>query len=393
MATSLWTSNSPQSFWQCCPDLPAEIWDRAVQQALWTLGAPNEITRLDEILEYCLGEGRFGNDRYTIGASGGLYYLLKPLLPFSLKNKLRWFYNSFKNKTFPLGWPVELRYAKFQWEVLRQVMLLSGQQEIAFRYFWPEGRRFSFVLTHDIEAAKGQSLVPVLADMEEELGFRSMFNFVPELYPLDWGLIRDLQKRGFEVGVHGLHHDSKLFDTHEHFSQRVGRINQYMHAFHAQGFRSPLTMRNPEWMQMLEMEYDLSFFDTDPYEPMPGGVMSLWPFSIGRFMELPYTLPQDSTLFNILGETSPKIWLEKIRSIREYYGMVLMIVHPDYSAEGKNRDIYKNFLLEMKESAEYWHALPKDVAPWWKKRMQGISDADSYMAHARLNGSTIDILC
>ena len=31
-------------------------------------------------------------------------------------------------------------------------------------------------------------------------------------------------------------------------------------------------------MQALEIEYDLSFFDTDPCEPIPGGTMSIWPF-------------------------------------------------------------------------------------------------------------------
>ena len=43
-------------------------------------------------------------------------------------------------------------------------------------------------------------------------------------------------------------------------------------------------------MRHLEIEYDLSFFDTDPFEPIPGGTMSIWPFFIGHFVELPYTL-------------------------------------------------------------------------------------------------------
>ena len=396
MTTSLWATNTPQNFWQCHPQPPGEVWEQAVEQALQVLAPPDGIKSMDQLLEYSLGEGQFGNDHFTIGRTGRLYYLIKPFLPIALKNKIRNLYNMVKNKSFPLGWPVELRYAKFQWEILRQVLLLSGRQEITFRSFWPEGKRFSFVLTHDIETARGQSLVPVLADMEEALGFRSMFNFVPELYPLDWGLMRDLQKRGFEVGVHGLHHDGNLFDTYEGFAESAGHINRYMRDFEARGYRSPLTMRNPEWMQLLDMDYDLSFFDTDPFEPMPGGVMSLWPFVIGRFVELPYTLPQDSTLFNILGETSPRMWLEKLKSIKEYHGMALVIVHPDYSGEGKNKEIYRNFLLAMKEDAEHWHALPRDVAPWWKGRMNGNPEGEEMtfpLAHARLTGDALEISC
>ena len=79
-------------------------------------------------------------------------------------------------------------------------------------------------------------------------------------------------------------------------------------------------MRNPEWMQALEIEYDLSFFDADPYEPMPGGTMSIWPFILGRFVELPYTLIQDHTLTAVLGETTPRLWLEKVDFIERYRG-------------------------------------------------------------------------
>ena len=65
-------------------------------------------------------------------------------------------------------------------------------------------------------------------------------------------------------------------------------------------------------MQALEVEYDSSFFDTDPYEPMPGGTMSIWPFFLGHFVELPYTLVQDHTLSVILGERTPRLWLDKV---------------------------------------------------------------------------------
>jgi hypothetical protein len=111
-------------------------------------------------------------------------------------------------------------------------------------------------------------------------------------------------------------------------------INRHILEFQADGFRTPYTHRNPEWMQLLDIKYDLSFFDTDPFEPMPGGVMSIWPFTIGHFLELPYTLAQDSTLFNVLGETSPRIWLEKLAFIKNYYGMALMLVHPSRILRG-----------------------------------------------------------
>jgi peptidoglycan/xylan/chitin deacetylase (PgdA/CDA1 family) len=374
MIPNLWSTNTPQKFWLCNPDPPAEIWNLAIQNAIHILDFPIRVKSIEAIMEYALGEARFGKNRYKTGMVSNLYYLLKPLLPRSFIFRLRQAYNTIVRGKTDIRWPIESRYVKFQWEILRQVLLLSEKNEITFRYFWPQGKKYAFILTHDIETADGQRLAPVLADMEEALGFHSMFNFVPEVYPLDLGLIRELQGRGFEIGVHGLKHDNTLFDSYDLFTQRSARINQYLDKFQARGFRAPLTIRNPEWMQLLDMEYDLSFFDTDPYEPIPGGVMSIWPFTIGRFMELPYTLPQDSTLFKIMGETSPRMWFEKIDFIERYHGMALGIVHPDYSGEGKTREIYRLFLNAMRERTGYWHALPQEVASWWKNRNDGGKD-------------------
>ena len=135
------------------------------------------------------------------------------------------------------------------------------------------------------------------------------------------------------------------------------------------GFRSPLTHRNPEWMQILDIEYDSSFFDTDPFEPISGGAMSIWPFLLGHFVELPYTLVQDYTLSAVLVEKTPRIWLEKVEFIKEYCGMALLNTHPDYLRDHGVLKIYEEFLRTMQKSGGYWHALPSDVARWWKARV------------------------
>jgi peptidoglycan/xylan/chitin deacetylase (PgdA/CDA1 family) len=389
----IWKSNHPRNFWCCQPDFPTEIWTEAIGRALPVLGLP-EAMGIESVLEWTLGEGQFGPNRYDLGLSRRVYYQLKPLIPRMLIRILRQMYNGARGREFLLDWPIERRFVQFQWEILRQGLIFSGQNEITFRYFWPEGKDFAFVLTHDVECAEGQRLIPVLADMEEALGFRSLFNFVPERYPPDRGLIEDLRQRGFEIGIHGLKHDGKLFDSYNRFSQRAQKINRYLTDFRSTGFRSPLTLRNPAWMQMLEIDYDLSFFDTDPYEPMPGGVMSIWPFTIGHFLELPYTLPQDFTVFNLLDETSPRMWLEKVDFLKKYHGMALVIVHPDYSSRGTSKQIYESFLRKIKERGGYWHALPGEVASWWKNRANLNNDYlgnDQQIAMAKIALNAVNI--
>jgi hypothetical protein len=371
---NLWGENSPAQFWRCYPEPPAEVWHTAILNAAPVLSLSSPVSCVEDLLHLVLGEAQFGRNHWELGKVKRFYYLVKPILGKGIINRVKKISSALPKNGFPLGWPVEDRYVKFQWEVIRQVLLLQSSSSLRFRKFWPGDSRFAFVLTHDIETSQGQKNAARIADLEEELGFRSSFNFVAERYALDQGLINDLRNRGFEIGVHGLKHDGKLFSSKSEFVRRAEKINQAFHDLGAVGFRSPLTHRNPEWMQFLNIEYDASFFDTDPYEPMPGGVMSIWPFQTGRFTELPYTLAQDVTLYHVLGERTPRLWLDKVRFIEKFMGMALAITHPDYLVEPELERIYVDFLRILCEgygsptSGKYWHALPRDVARWWVKR-------------------------
>jgi hypothetical protein len=255
------------------------------------------------------------------------------------------------------------------------VLRLTGRSAAPFIHFWPEGHRYAFVLTHDVESGIGQSRVRALADIDASYGFRSSFNFVAERYPLDLDLLADLRRQGFEVGLHGVRHDGRLFQSHGEFNRQANRINQHLKTLGVAGFRAPCTHRQPEWMQALDVEYDLSFFDTDPFEPIPGGTMSLWPFEIGRFVELPYTLVQDYTLTSVLKESAPWLWLHKVDFIERHCGMALVNVHPDYLADGTTERVYTTFLKAMSARSGYWNALPQTVAQWWRARRNAPSTA------------------
>jgi hypothetical protein len=233
---------------------------------------------------------------------------------------------------------------------------------------WPEGARFSFVLTHDVETRDGLRKISKIADLEEQLGLRSSWNFVPYKYKVDEGLVRDLQSRSFEIGVHGYNHDGKLYSSKKVFHRRVPGINAALVKYGAVGFRSPMVHRNLEWLQQLNIEYDASCFDIDPFQPMPGGVGTIWPFVAGKFIELPYTLPQDHTLFVALNERDARIWTKKRDFLIQHDGMVLMLTHPDYLTTSHHLDLYRAFLTETHSIPGCWHALPNQVAAWWRQR-------------------------
>lgn len=296
-----------------------------------------------------------------------LYYELKPYLPMSMRLALRrWLMRRQRHRVGDV-WPINP----------------AGEGRPADWKGWPEGKRFAFVVTHDVEGQRGLDRCRELALLDESCGFVSSFNFVPEgEYETPPELRQWLVSRGFEVGVHDLRHDGKLYQSREVFRANAERINTYLEAWNAVGFRSGFMHHNFEWLHDLHVLYDASGFDTDPFEPQPDGVNTIFPYWEAKpesgtgYVQLPYTLAQDSTMFLFLQESSPALWEQKLAWIAERGGMALLNVHPDYmSLRGQKRNheydagLYRSFLegVRTKYKGEYWNALPKTVAEFCRR--------------------------
>lgn len=255
---------------------------------------------------------------------------------------------------------------------------------------WPDGKKFALVLTHDVEGRVGVAKCRQLMELERSLGFCSSFSFVPQgEYSISRLLRGELARHGFEIGVHDLHHDGKLYQDRRDFSEKAARINQVLKDWGAVGFRSAFMLHNLDWLHELDVKYDSSTFDTDPFEPQPDGVGTIFPFWVPRpsasahnsssirhsdagYAELPYTLPQDSTLFLLFRERTPDIWLQKLDWIARHGGMALVNVHPDYlrfDGEAPSpRTFPAEFYADLLEYARqrygdsFWQPLPREMA-------------------------------
>jgi glycosyltransferase involved in cell wall biosynthesis len=300
------------------------------------------------------------NSTYFMSAKR-LYYHFRPYLFWSMRIALRRASARIMRRAYNDVWPIN--------EV-------AGRRPDGWPG-WPGAKKFAVVLTHDVEGPLGLSKCRQLMELEQKFGFCSSFNFIPEGdYAVSAELREELQRNGFEVGVHDLHHDGKLYWTRQKFSKNAGRINHYLKEWGATGFRSGFMLHNLDWLRELDVKYDASTFDTDPFEPQPDGVSTIFPFWVprsdgGGYVELPYTLPQDSTMFFLLQERSIDIWKRKVDWIVERGGMVLLNVHPDYVAFGENRKsrefpaaFYRELLTYISEkyAGQYWRALPREVA-------------------------------
>ncbi|HTP66372.1 MAG TPA: hypothetical protein VMJ66_13350 [Geobacteraceae bacterium] len=247
---------------------------------------------------------------------------------------------------------------------------------------WPDGKRFALVLTHDVDRIGGVLKCRQLMGLEAEMGFRSSFYFVAGDYHVIPGLREEMEGNGFEVGVHGWTHDGSLYKSRMHFMDQARRINERLAEWGAVGFRSPAMHHNLDWLRDLDIEYDLSTFDTDPFEPQSDGVRTIFPFRVeGReprwgYIEMPYTLVQDFTLFVLMGEKTIDIWKRKLDWIAEQGGMALLNAHPDYmnfngtglGLEEYPASNYQEFLGYVRDryNGMYWHPLPREIAAFWK---------------------------
>lgn len=289
------------------------------------------------------------------------YYFLKPAIPWVIRLRVRRLIANRLRRKFSDSWPILQSAARIPegW---------TG---------WPNGKQFAFVVTHDVEGTRGYERCWKLAQLEKAFGIRSSFNFVPEgEYRVSNSLRADLEQEGSEVGVHDLRHDGTLYRSSKDFREQAQEINRYLKAWNASGFRAGFMFHNLEWLQDLNVLYDASTFDTDPFEPQPDGVETIFPFWVQGsdskgYVELPYTLPQDSTLFLLFKETTIDLWKKKLDWVASHGGIALVNVHPDYIAfDGQptsseyQADLYEQLLKHVitRYEGTCWFALPREVA-------------------------------
>ena len=301
-----------------------------------------------------------------------LYYFIKPAIPRLAQIYLRRHFAEKKRRASSHVWPINPD--------------ASAPPAVNWKG-WPNQKKFAFVLTHDVETSRGQDRCRALAELDMKTGLRSSFNFVPRRYDVRPALRDDLTAEGFEVGVHGLYHDGHLYKSRATFLERARHINTYLSEWKAVGFRSPSMHHNLEWLHDLDIAYDASTFDTDPFEPQSDGMNTIFPFWVSGktsqkgYVELPYTLVQDFTLFILLGEKNNSIWKKKLDWVASHGGMALLNAHPDYMAFDSRRpgleeypaQHYEEFLQYVcsRYHDEYWNALPKDVAHFWSSNIVG----------------------
>jgi hypothetical protein len=302
------------------------------------------------------------------------YYLVRELLPVAVRKHFQKMYlGDWQKLRFP-NWPVDFTVDNIHEKLLCLSMEAGGVQRVPFIWFWPEGAPNCLIMTHDVETAAGRDFTPKLMDFDQTYGIKASFQVVPEKrYEVPDEYIRQITRRGFEVNVHDLNHDGHLYQERRTFLERAKKINKYARKFDAVGFRAGVMYRNLDWYDAYEFSYDMSVPNVAHLDPQRGGCCTVFPYFIGKILEIPLTTCQDYSLFQILNEYSIDLWKKQLELLRQRNGLMSFIAHPDYLMTPQAQGVYVmllDYLQQMVKRENIWVALPKEVNRWWRARSE-----------------------
>lgn len=353
---------------------------------------------------YCLAPVGWLQALLGSAPARSVYYFLRPLLSVSVRKHLqRLRLSDWESIPFP-KWPIDDSVDEIFRTTMALLLKRSGRVEIPFIWFWPEGSAACAMMTHDVESAAGRAFCRDLASLDESYAIRSAFQMIPS-HPLETRLVADLRRRGFEVNLHDLEHDGRLFEDRQRFERRAAEINQFARRFQCRGFRSGAMYREQTWFDALQFSYDMSVPNAAHLEPQRGGCCTVMPYFNRSILELPLTTTQDYSLFHILGEYSVDRWKAQTEALLSKHGLISFIAHPDYLTEPQARAVYVElleYLARVQSERHLWIALPGQVNDWWRARRQmrlvrsgtswrieGPQSDRARIAYARLDGDMI----
>lgn len=231
-------------------------------------------------------------------------------------------------------------------------------------------QRTPVLLSHDIDSLEGLQNLPQFLKIEEKYKARSSNYVVPCSWPIDEGILRDVQKSGHEIGVHGFDHSGKT-PFAEDIKERDRRISgalPFIKKWKVTGYRAPSLLRTKSLIEGLRKtyRYDSSVPTAGGLFPSPNnGCASARPFLLEGMKELPVSMPRDGSL-SFLGYSPKeilKIWTECAHQIAASGGVVVLLTHCEERFSG-NPDmlaVYEEFLDTMGNSEKFTFSLPHKV--------------------------------
>jgi hypothetical protein len=367
---------------------------------------PNTIIDNLRLERYAIDHNLNGTQPLPRKALRFAYYSLRPFFPVEVRRHIQKVYlRGWDRRQFP-SWPVDSSVENILERCLAAAMGSRGLAEVPFIWFWPEGKSGCALMTHDVETTTGRDFCSTLMDINDEYSIKASFQVVPEnRYEVPESYLSSLRDRGFEIAVQDLNHDGHLYSKRDEFLRRAALIRKYKKQYGATGFRAAILYRNLDWLPELDFNYDMSVPNVAHLDPQSGGCCTLFPYFIGKTLEIPVTTTQDYSLFHIIGEYTLDLWKKQAGLILGKHGLMNFIVHPDYIVDEKPQRTYREllaYLSELRAQQNVWIPLPHEVDEWWRARSEmqlvdeggalrvvGAGSARARIAYARIENGQL----
>jgi len=231
---------------------------------------------------------------------------------------------------------------------------------------WGE-RAWGLSVTVDVDTARGLRAAPGIADVVERAGLRACFFVVGAALAREEPIARELRERGHEIGSHDMVHDNRLFVLPPvEMESRLARARDSVRPFGGRGFRAPSLLRSTRLIEAVgrHFDYDSTRCDTDA--EYLRGCATVFPHRTEGCLELPVTLPMDSSL-TYLGHSPWAVleaWKRKCGYIRRLGGLAMLVTHaePHLTGGARLREMLRAFLEWVREQTDCRCALPGDWA-------------------------------
>ena len=258
-----------------------------------------------------------------------LFYALKPLIPRHVQLALRRAHARRQRGASSPRWPIEACWSSSRTTVPRAPARPAADGSRS----WTTGRTATASRRPHARrrGPRRHREHPRVREVERAHGFVSSWNFVAEEYPIPDGLFERCARTGCEIGLHGIHHDGKLFRRPGSASRPTCRRST---ATSRSGRRSASARRprtaTPTGCRSSACLYDSSFPDTDPFEPQAGRLLLDPPVlhrRPGRAAD--HARPGPHAVRDPAAGPIG-LWTRRATGSSDNHGLINLIVHPDY---------------------------------------------------------------